>query len=158
MSEIIVDGGWNLPPTLLVNEVTDRLASIVLPGVHISDTLVWSHSTVGKLSSKLAFDFLKPAAPHLPWADLIWKGCIPPSNLFTFWRMMHRKMPTDENLWAQGCVIVYACCFFLSKDETSDHLFLQCPFAIELWTWLGGKLNCLIDCASVLSLISCIPA
>jgi len=36
--EIIVDGGWNLPPTLLVNEVTGRLPSI--PRVPLPDTLV----------------------------------------------------------------------------------------------------------------------
>jgi len=138
VSEIIVDGFWNLPPTLRVNEVTDRLASIVLPCVHLQDTLVWSHSADGKLTSKLAVAFLRPAAPHLPWADLIWKGCIPPSHSFTFWRLMHRKMPTDENLWTQCWVIVYVCRFCLSRDETSQHLFLQCPLcnrALDLVGW-----------------------
>ena len=67
-------------------------------------------------------------------------------------------MSTDENLRTRGCVIVSACCFCLNSDETSDHLYLQCPFATNLWNWLGGKLNCLIDCTSVLSLLSCIPA
>jgi len=66
-------------------------------------------------------------------------------------------MPTDENLRMQGCIIVLACCFCLNIVETSDHLFLWCSFAMELWTWLGGKLNCVIDCASALSLLSCIP-
>jgi len=47
--------------------------------------------------------------------------------------------------------------FCLNTVETSDHLFLRCSFAMDLWTWLGGKLNCLIDCASALSLLSCIP-
>ena len=155
MSEIIVDGGWNLPPTLLVNEVTTRLPSI--PRVPLPDTLVWAHSTDDTLSSKNALAFLKPPATHMPWADLIWMGCIPPSHSFTFWRLMHIKMPTDENLRTQGCIIVSACCFCLNTDETSDHLFLRCPFAMELWTWLGGKLNCVIDCASTLSLLSCIP-
>ena len=46
---------------------------------------------------------------------------------------------------------------FLSTDETSDHLFLRCPFDMELWTWLDGKLSCAIDCTSALSLLSCIP-
>lgn len=66
-------------------------------------------------------------------------------------------MPTDENLRTRGCIIVSACCFCLNIDESSYHLFLQCPFAKELWTWLGGKLNCVIECASALSLLSCIP-
>jgi len=67
-------------------------------------------------------------------------------------------MPTYENLWTRGCVLVSACSLCLNTDEMSDHLFLQCPFATELRTWLGGKINSLIDCTSVLSLLSYIPA
>ncbi|XP_024634647.1 uncharacterized protein [Medicago truncatula] len=74
------------------------------------------------------------------------------------WRFIHGRMPTDENLRTRGCVIVSACCFCLKTVETSDHTFLQCPFAINLWNLLGGKLNYLIDCTSALSLLSCIPA
>jgi len=120
VSKIIFDGVWNLPPTLLVNEVTDRLDTIVLPRVPLPDTLVWSHSVDGKLTSKNEVVFLRSAAPHLPWADLIWNGCIPPSNSFTFWRLMHRNMPTDENPQTRGCVIVSVCCFCLTIDETSE--------------------------------------
>jgi len=107
LSEVIVDGGWNLPPTLLVNAVTSRLPTI--PCVPLPDTLVWSQSTDGTLSSKNVFAFLKSPHPILPWADLIWTGCIPPSHSFTFWRWMHRKMPTYENLRTRGCIIVLAC-------------------------------------------------
>ena len=55
VSKIIVDGDWNLPPTLMIDVVTDRLASIVLPRVPLPDTFVWSHCADGKLSSKIAF-------------------------------------------------------------------------------------------------------
>jgi len=157
VSDIILDGGWNLPPTLMIDDVTDRLASIVLPRVPLPDTFVWSHAADGKLSSKMALQFLKLAAPQLPWAELIWKGGIPPSHSFTFWRLMHRRMPTDENLRTHGCIIVSVCCFCLRTDESSEHIFLQCPFAMSLWNWLGGKRNCAIDCTLPLSLLSCIP-
>jgi len=155
VSEIIVDGDWNLPLNFLVNEVIDRLP--LIPHVPLPDTLVLPHSTYGNLSSKNAVAFLKPLAPHMPWADMIWTGCIPPFHSFTFWRLMHRKMPIDENLRTRGCIVVSACCFCLYTDKTSDHLFLRCPFAMELLTWLGGKLNRVIDCASALSILSCIP-
>jgi len=96
-------------------------------------------------------------AKSLSWADKIWMGCIPTSHSFTFWRLMHRKVPTDDNLRSRGCIIVSACCFCLNTDETSNHLFLWCPFATALWSWLGGKLNRVMDCTSVLSILSCIP-
>lgn len=40
VSDIILDGGWNLPPTLMVEDVTDRLASIDLPRVPLPNTFV----------------------------------------------------------------------------------------------------------------------
>ena len=44
----------------------------------------------------------------------------------------------------------------LRTDETFAHLFLRCPFAVGLWTWIGGKLNC-TNLSYVISLLSCIP-
>jgi len=135
--------------------VIDRLP--LIPCVPLPDNFVWPYSADRKLSSKAAVAFLKPRAPLMLWADKIWTGCIPSSHYFTFWRLMHRKMPTDDNLRSRGCIIVSACCFCLNTDETSDHLFLRCPFATALWSWLGGKLNCVTDCTSALSILSCIP-
>jgi len=46
VSDIIVDGDWNLPPNLLVNEVIDRLP--LIPRVPLLDNLVWPYSADGK--------------------------------------------------------------------------------------------------------------
>ena len=69
---------------------------------------------------------------------------------------MHGKMPTDENLQNQGCVIVSVFSVCLKSEGTSEHLYLRCPFDVELWNWLCGKLNCVLDLSTVLSLLSCI--
>jgi len=70
---------------------------------------------------------------------------------------MHGKMPTDENLRRRGCIIVSVCCFCLLNDKTSEHLFLHCPFAMEIWNWIGGKLNFGFDCTSFESLLLSLP-
>ena len=99
MADVIVDRAVHLPTALLADpEVASRVAAIVLPTALLLDSLVWLHSSDGKLSSKLALNFLMSAAISLPWAALIWKSCIPPSPSFILWRIMHGKMPTDENL------------------------------------------------------------
>lgn len=69
---------------------------------------------------------------------------------------MHRKIPTDENLQARGCMIVSVCIMCMSLAESSDHLFLQCPFAMALWQWLGSKLHYVVDTTSLHTLLSCI--
>jgi hypothetical protein len=66
-------------------------------------------------------------------------------------------MPTDENLRARGCITVSICNLCMQTEETSAHLFLHCSFAVALWSWLGCKLNCVLDLTSVISLLDCVP-
>ena len=67
-------------------------------------------------------------------------------------------MPTDENLMKRGCIVVSVCSLCMNAVETSDHIFLGCQFATQLWHWIGTKLNCVIDHSSVDTLLACRPA
>ena len=94
----------------------------------------------------------------LLFLGLLWfRRFIPPSYSFILWRIMHGKMPTDENLHRRGCVIVSICNLCLKTDESSDHLFLRCSFAKDLWLWLGGTLNIIFNLASFQTLLDSIP-
>jgi hypothetical protein len=66
-------------------------------------------------------------------------------------------MPTDDNLIRRGCMVVSVCNLCMSSDESSDHLFFRCHFAMNLWGWIGSKLGCTIDLTSAVSLLSCRP-
>lgn len=124
VADVIVDGGWDISVEVLATPgVAARLGSIVLPRTHLPDSLVWPHSADGKLTAKLAFTFLKPVDTIIPWASMIWKTCIPSSHSFIFWRLIHGKVPTDENLCTRGCIIVSVCSFCSKTDETSEHFF-----------------------------------
>ena len=158
VADVIVDGAVHLPAALLADPaVASRVADIVLPTAPLLDSLVWLHSSDGKLTSKLALNFLMPASISLPWAALIWKSCIPPSCSFILWRIMHGKMPTDENLRRRGCITVSICNLCISTDESSDHLFLQCPFATNIWCWLGAILHLPFNLVSFAALLSSVP-
>jgi len=156
VADVIENGNWNFQGALLPH-VTSLLDTVVLPTSTLSDVLLWTHTTDGKMTAKHAKSFMTPATPELLWPALIWLCCTPPSHSFIFWRLFHGKMPTDENLRARGCVIVYICNLCMQSEETFVHLFLLCPFAVELWSWIGGKLNCLIDLTYVVSLLDCVP-
>jgi hypothetical protein len=93
------------------------------------------------LELKQAYDFKLPQVQDLHWAKLIWNVDIPPSRSFLVWRLMHEKLPTDENLMTRGCAIPSMCNFYKNHVETSFHIFFQCQFAITLWSWLAGCLN-----------------
>ena len=118
VSEVIVNGGWELPAVLKdFGDINARLAP---------DVLVWSHNPDVVLTSKLAFSFLRTQNTILPWAEQIWSSAIPPSHSCIYWRLHHGKMPTDENLRSRGYIVVSVCSLCLALDESSDHLFLRC--------------------------------
>jgi hypothetical protein len=72
VADVIVEGAVSLPAaTLAVPEVASRVSSIVLPTAPLPDAIVWLHSSDGKLTSKLSFNFLNPVSVSLPWALLL---------------------------------------------------------------------------------------
>jgi len=61
VSEVINNGSWNLLSALLVAAVTSNLDGITLSRVQLPDSLVWSYSADGKLTSKYVVSFIRPA-------------------------------------------------------------------------------------------------
>lgn len=108
----------------------------------------------GSLTFKEAYHYFNPVGQLVPWAKLIWRNCIPPSNSFLSWRIVHNKLPSDENLWARGCIVVSMCSLSKSAWETTNHLFLDCPFAHHIWHWFGCILNSSIDRSNFYSILS----
>ena len=85
VEDIIVDGGWNIPASLhFSSHVIALVSSIVLPVLHLLNTLVWLHSPDGNLTFKQAFSFLQHVAPLLTWSSLILWTYIPPAHSFIF--------------------------------------------------------------------------
>lgn len=101
------------------------------------------------LSFKVASLHLKPLQNAVDWSKLIWSPSIPPSRSFVAWRLIHNRMPTNENLNARGCVSISVCSLCYKHDESSDHLFLTCEFARAFWGWLCSILQQNIDVSSI---------
>jgi hypothetical protein len=43
--------------------------------------------------------------PKLHWAKNIWSIDIPPSKSLVSWRLIHDKLPIDDNLRVRGCLL-----------------------------------------------------
>jgi ribonuclease HI len=104
------------------------------------DKLIWLHSDSGNLQLKEAYCFKHSQFQDFHWAKVIWSIDFPPSKSLFVWRLMHDKLPTDENLLSRGCYLPSMCNFCCLKAETTFHIFFECNFAIQLWSWLA---NCL---------------
>jgi ribonuclease HI len=143
VSDFLVEGNWVLPTQLV--QAYPNLLSIIsqttIPMVPSTDQLLWKLTDDGDLSLKEAYLFKVQQVQDLSWAKCIWSPDIPPSKSLFVWRIMHGKVPTDENLMVRGCYIPSQCNLCNRHVETSFHIFFECPFAVRLWSWFAGCLN-----------------
>ncbi|MCH80548.1 ribonuclease H protein [Trifolium medium] len=151
VSDFIVNGRWTIPP--LLQQVYPNLLSIIspvlIPFELSQDLLLWKHTDNGDLQQKEAYMFKMQQFQDLDWAKYIWCQDIPPSKSLFVWRLMHGKVPTDDNLMLRGCNIPSMCNFCNNHVESSFHIFFQCDFAVKLWSWLAGCLNVVIQFTSL---------
>lgn len=57
------------------------------------------------------------------------------------WRLMHNKIPTNENLTLRGLSFPSKCSLCLGSVETSYHLFFGCQFVANIWNWFNANLQ-----------------
>jgi hypothetical protein len=105
------------------------------------DKLIWLNSSKGDFTFKDAYLHKAPSGQNIHWAKTIWSPDIPPSKSLTVWRLMHNKLPTDDNLSLRGCFLPSICNCCSNHAETSYHLFFECTYASRLWNWLSTVLN-----------------
>jgi ribonuclease HI len=143
VSDFLVEGNWVIPAQLI--QAYPTLLSIIsqatIPLVSCADQLLWKLTDDGDLSLKDAYLFKSQQVQDVSWAKCIWCPDIPPSKALFVWRIMHGKVPTDDNLMVRGCSIPSQCNLCNRHVETSFHLFFECPFAVRLWSWFAGCLN-----------------
>ncbi|KAK2424264.1 hypothetical protein QL285_034644 [Trifolium repens] len=143
VSDYISNGHWNLPPqlSLMFNNLVSIVNNVIIPFEQFPDKLLWKLTDSGDLELKQAYSFKLQQYQDLHWAKLIWNPDIPPSKSLMVWRLMHQKMPTDENLLTRGCALPSMCSLCSCQVESSFHIFFECPYAIKLWSWFAGCLN-----------------
>jgi len=105
-SDYIVDNAWSIPDYFSVRNqsLVEKIQQITLPLVCIADKLNWNDAVDGCMTNKHAFNFIAGNNPKPPLANLIWNRFIPPTRSFVVWRLLHNKLPTDDNLRKRGCV------------------------------------------------------
>jgi len=142
VSDFINDFNWNFPLEVEnVFPILKQLAlKVTLPINVRKDTLLWKPSNTGVLTFKKAFLFKQGTGQNSHWAKDLWSPDIPPSQSFLVWRIMHNKLPSDENLSLRG-YFPSACSVYKSCSETTNHLFFECIFAFKLWSCIASMLR-----------------
>ena len=76
--------------------------------------------------------FSKDPCPTL-WSKVWITNLIPKINFF-WWTTQHGKILTLDNLKRRGFYITNNCCLCNEKEESISHVFLECQYALGIWT------------------------
>ncbi|XP_019465376.1 PREDICTED: uncharacterized protein LOC109363572 [Lupinus angustifolius] len=100
---------WIIPKPIAENfpNIAREIASI---GISLNpDVLAWEGSNDGQLSLNDVFSYLALPSNPRNWCRMIWSNSIPPYKSFTTWRLLHRRMPTNDQLQTRGCNLASMC-------------------------------------------------
>ncbi|CAI8591746.1 unnamed protein product [Vicia faba] len=114
-----------------------------------SDQRIWHNSNPDTLSLKESYFFKNRITDRLSWANHILSVDTPPSKLLVVWRLMHDKLPTDDQLQSMGCILALVCSLCHNHEETTQHLSFHYYFGVKIWNWLGRMLNFMLQFRSM---------
>jgi hypothetical protein len=66
------------------------------------------------------------------WKD-VWEPLAIPKVNFFFWTLVHNKILTGDNLEKRNIVGPHRCALCNNNAETTQHLFIDCNYAKEVW-------------------------
>jgi ribonuclease HI len=143
VADFIQGSQWFIPVEidLMFPLVKQLVNNIQIPLEDKPDLIIWRLADSGDLSLKAAFQFKCHSSPQLHWAKIVWSNDIPPSKSLVAWRLMHDKLPTDISLICRGCFLPSVCSLCMCRQESTFHLFFECPFAVHIWSWFSSVIG-----------------
>ena len=80
-----------------------------------------------------------PSTGNVNWGKFIWDSYIPPRRSIILWKILHKRIATEEEVQRRGVQLVSYCRFCFANSESLDHLFWNCPFPKFLCSDVMGK-------------------
>ncbi|KAG9458810.1 hypothetical protein H6P81_003318 [Aristolochia fimbriata] len=103
---------------------------------NVEDELVWSLFPNGSYMVASAYTHLLGNPGGSSQAKLAWKMEAPPKVKMFIWSVAHNRILTRENLVQRGIPLPSLLCPLCEdKQESVDHLLLQCTMAWHIWSW-----------------------
>ncbi|KAG7590576.1 Reverse transcriptase zinc-binding domain [Arabidopsis suecica] len=93
----------------------------------------------GVFSSAKTWHFLHPQGEKKDWCDAVWfKGRIP-KHAFIAWVNARHRLNTRDRLIGWGLAVPSLCLLCNTHDESRQHLFFDCCFSAEVWSFFTGR-------------------
>ncbi|CAN7063270.1 unnamed protein product [Brassica rapa subsp. trilocularis] len=105
----------------------------------VVDYFVWRNSVSAQpsnFSTTTLWKTLHPDPPVVNWVSIVWFKNRIPKHAFIAWLVMRNRMSTRDKLRHWGLHVPAECLLCGAADETTSHLFFECPFSQEVWSGL----------------------
>lgn len=99
----------------------------------LPDVPNWRMEDSGVLNQKATRNFFSSPST-CDWGMLIWSSFIPPTKSLVLWKVIHKRLPTDNEVQKRGVVLCSLCSLCREQEESIDHLFFSCPSAYFIWS------------------------
>ncbi|GJW61187.1 reverse transcriptase domain, reverse transcriptase zinc-binding domain protein [Tanacetum coccineum] len=137
----MLDGAWNWPHDLLSKY--HILSTCHVPTVaNRADCLVWRDSQGADKPFSVAqvWNDIRPRDSQVEWYPVVWFASCIPRHAFNLWLVVRRKLKTQDlvSIWDVSNYLGSLCSLCELQPDSHDHLFFECPFAIEVWDRVKG--------------------
>jgi hypothetical protein len=107
------------------------------------DNLMWKWNANGIYSANSAYKIQFTGSIQDNRVNFIWRAKTENKCKFFGWLMVQKKVLTSDKLQIRGWDNSPTCSLCGTEPETATHLFMDCPFAKQVWTniWLKLGLN-----------------
>ncbi|XP_057784939.1 uncharacterized protein LOC131002461 [Salvia miltiorrhiza] len=141
VADYFYNGIWHFAASF-VERYPDIVHDIcTLPIGREGDMRYWKHSLKGEVSASLAFREHCHNFPKVSWGRWLWEKYIPVRRSITCWRVIHRRLPSLDNLIRRGLITPNFCSICRQDAESIDHIFWVCGRVKEVWSsflaWFG---------------------
>ncbi|XP_019085128.1 PREDICTED: uncharacterized protein LOC109126280 [Camelina sativa] len=139
------NGNWALPAARSDNGQTLLVALTATPVPDVTkgpDSYQWRNSTgvfTSSFSSKETWDQVRICSPPVSWSTVVWFKAHIPRFSFVAWLVFLARLPTRDRLRSWGMTVSSDCVLCSGGTESHEHLFFQCPFSSEVWSFFASK-------------------
>ena len=146
--------GWNIRR---INSLFEPMTARRIKGIELphcpttNDIQFWPYTKSGTYTTKSGYTTLlqqknethsMTSPMDATFSCILWSLNIMPKWKLFLWKLWHNGLTTTSNLHHRGITMSGECPICLYESEDTQHLFQQCPLAIEAWE--HGPLQTLI--------------
>lgn len=149
VADALNDDGWRFERSRSRNPIISLLKNCVpdsqqILSSEVDDKYVWfsnGQNGSGIFSASQTWRTLFPHREHVFWHKVVWfKGRIP-KHAFLSWIAARDRMVTRDRLLRWGLLVPSCCVLCVGHDESRQHLFFDCNFSSQVWSFFVSKLH-----------------